>query len=263
MRKGRSYSIDGSRTQIWFTENLSDLEDFLSSYARNSFWVFDEKVLGMFPKCDLPFNSFVASWGDTQHDMDHVMELIIRARSLSLGKETRWIVIGGSTVSRIASLASLLFCGGTKLMLVPTTLLAMNDSSICGRCGISFPGDRNLCSTIHQADDVVIDLRFLPLSNDVSLRNGGGEMIKHAVLSEDPSLFDFLMDNRNSIKRLDPESSIEAIETSIGIKIDLLVSKRRTELEFGHRFAYGFMDDNVYGKKHGPAIAWEIGRAHV
>jgi pentafunctional AROM polypeptide len=101
------------------------------------------------------------------------------------------VAFGGGVVGDLAGYTAATYMRGVPVIQVPTTLLAMVDSSIGGKTGLDVPAGKNLVGAFHQPARVYVDtllLRSLPLRE---LRNGYAEVIKVAAIRDAP-LFDIL-----------------------------------------------------------------------
>ncbi|HKJ57056.1 MAG TPA: 3-dehydroquinate synthase [Nitriliruptoraceae bacterium] len=94
------------------------------------------------------------------------------------------VALGGGVVGDLAGFAAATYNRGIDVVQVPSTLLAMVDSSIGGKTGIDLPGGKNLVGAIHQPTAVVADTDMLATLPARVLREGFGEVVKHALLAD-------------------------------------------------------------------------------
>lgn len=94
------------------------------------------------------------------------------------------VALGGGVVGDLAGFAAATYNRGIDVVQVPSTLLAMVDSSIGGKTGIDLPGGKNLVGSIHQPTAVVADTDMLATLPARVLREGFGEVVKHALLAD-------------------------------------------------------------------------------
>src|SRR5207244_6319574 len=76
-------------------------------------------------------------------------------------RQTPVIALGGGVIGDLAGFAAATFNRGLPLLMVPTTLLAMVDSSVGGKVGVNHPRGKNLIGAFHQPVGVWIDTQFL------------------------------------------------------------------------------------------------------
>ncbi len=93
------------------------------------------------------------------------------------------VAVGGGSVGDTVGFACSIFKRGVKLLHVPTTLLAMVDSSIGGKTAIDLDGVKNAVGTFYKGD-VLLDFAFLQTLDDVQIQNGMGEIVKYRMLDK-------------------------------------------------------------------------------
>ena len=169
------------------------------------------------------------------------------------------IALGGGVIGDLAGFAAAIYLRGIPYIQVPTTLLAMVDSSVGGKTGIDLPAGKNLCGAFYQPEAVLCDpdtLSTLPM--DV-FRDGCAEVIKYAILF-DPDLFVLLEKTGLDFPRE------EVIARCIRHKRDVVVGDefdrgQRMLLNFGHTIGHAIESCSNYTITHGQAVA--IGMAMV
>jgi len=98
--------------------------------------------------------------------------------SQSCTRDTVVIALGGGVIGDMIGYVAATFMRGVKLVQVPTTLLAMVDSSIGGKTAIDCPSGKNLIGSFWQPERVYIDLQFLETLPEREFINGMAEVIK-------------------------------------------------------------------------------------
>ena len=189
--------LNGRKTDVYFLSTIKELSAKLSAYGRRVLWVFDSNSASLFTS--LPANSVILPSGEKNKTFSSIEKIISAALDAHLSRDSVFIGFGGGVVCDMTAFAASVFMRGCSLILVPTTLLCMVDASIGGKSAIDFKGGKNLIGTFYPAKDVLISsacLRTLPQQEFIS---GMGEVIKHAFLTEDDALYDFLVKNRNAI----------------------------------------------------------------
>jgi 3-dehydroquinate synthase len=171
------------------------------------------------------------------------------------------IALGGGTVGDVAGFAAATWMRGIRYLQVPTTLLAMVDSSIGGKTGINLPAGKNLAGAVHQPSAIFCDLDYLASLPDQEYRTALAEVIKAAVIA-DRAFFDWLSVNLADVTRRVPAVMREAIARAIGIKAAVVTrdpyeSGERAILNYGHTVAHAIERAAGYGRlRHGDAVAW-------
>jgi 3-dehydroquinate synthase len=143
---------------------------------------------------------------------------------------------------------------------LPTTLLAMVDSSVGGKTAVDLPEGKNLVGAFHQPSAVVIDTDVLATLPDRELRAGLAEVIKTAAIV-DADFFAWLEANVDALLAREPAALEEAIARSCAHKA-AIVARDETEqgermlLNFGHSFGHAIETAQGYGGLlHGEAVA--------
>jgi 3-dehydroquinate synthase len=188
---------------------------------------------------------------------------------LDLGVERGDIVLalGGGVIGDLAGFAAAILRRGVRLVQVPTTLLALVDSSVGGKTGINTRHGKNLLGAFHQPSLVIADTDVLSTLPARELRAGYAEVVKYGLLG-DASFYDWLERHRASLFGNDATILTEAIRRSVAAKA-VTVARDETEtgermlLNLGHTFGHaleawaGFSDRLL----HGEAVA--IGMAQA
>jgi len=144
---------------------------------------------------------------------------------------------------------------------VPTTLLAMVDSSVGGKVGVNHPKGKNLIGAFHQPVGVWIDTAYLESLPDREFRSGLAEVVKYGIIL-DMEFFEYLEANVAAILARSAESLRHIISRSCRLKADIVEQDEREEtglravLNYGHTFGHAFETVAGYGTwLHGEAIA--------
>lgn len=170
------------------------------------------------------------------------------------------IALGGGVVGDVAGFAAATFLRGVDFVQLPTSLLAMVDSSVGGKTGVNHPLGKNLLGAFKQPIFVGIELDFLSTLPQEELRAGLAEVVKYGMIA-DAEFFDFMEKNAEAALALESETLQRIVTRSCEIKADV-VGKDETEqglraiLNFGHTFAHAAEALSEYGGlRHGEAVA--------
>lgn len=161
------------------------------------------------------------------------------------------IAFGGGVVGDVTGFVAGTFLRGINLVHVPTSLLAMIDSSIGGKSGINLSKGKNLIGVFKKPAGVLIDPNLLQTLPEEEKRSGLAEAVKHAIIG-DPILFHHLEHGLINF------SWIVDRATEVKIKIvkeDFLEKNERAFLNFGHTFGHAIEIASNYEIKHGEAIS--------
>ncbi|WP_421787875.1 3-dehydroquinate synthase [Hyphobacterium sp.] len=173
------------------------------------------------------------------------------------------LAIGGGVTGDLAGFAAAIYKRGIDFIQVPTTLLAMADSSVGGKTAINMPQGKNLVGAFHQPRLVVADFRFLETLPKRQLLAGYAEIIKAALIG-DADFFDRLeFSNRDSLSALHLQAHLKsAIEFKARIvEADERESGQRALLNLGHTFGHALESESDGKLLHGEAVAAGIALA--
>jgi 3-dehydroquinate synthase len=203
----------------------------------------------------------------------HVVPAGERSKSVTRLEEVLWflernqidrggcvIAVGGGAVGDLAGLAASVWQRGVRLVAVPTTLLAMVDSSIGGKTGVNGRRSKNAIGTFWQPSAVLADLAAIETLPPASYRDAFAEVVKYAV-TLDRGLYDLLQ--RNSPRLLDGDTSmLERVVFRCVAAKALIVAKDerdrgpRAILNYGHTAGHALEAATGFRITHGRAVAF-------
>ena len=170
------------------------------------------------------------------------------------------IAVGGGTVGDLAGFAASVWQRGVRLVAVPTTLLAMVDSSIGGKTGVNGARSKNAIGTFWQPAAVVSDLAALDTLPPGSYRDAFAEVVKYAV-AMDRGLFDLLQRNAPRLLERDLSMLQRVVFRCVAAKA-LVVAKDerdrgpRAILNYGHTAGHALEAATRFRISHGRAVAF-------
>ncbi|MBI1935921.1 3-dehydroquinate synthase [Candidatus Woesearchaeota archaeon] len=178
------------------------------------------------------------------------------------GRDSLIIAVGGGVIGDLAGFTASTFNRGIPIIHVPTTMLAMVDSSIGGKTGINTKHGKNLIGTTYQPNAVFDDMDFLETLPDEEFRNGLAEVIKMSIIM-DKDFFEFLESNNKKILSRDKKILEQVIKKNIELKKDVVEKdpfemNLRQILNFGHTFGHALEAYNSYKIRHGFGVAQGI-----
>ena len=127
------------------------------------------------------------------------------------------VALGGGVVGDLAGFVASTYMRGVAVVQVPTSILAMVDSSIGGKTAIDVPFGKNLIGAFHHPKVVVADLKVLDTLPPRQVSNGLAEAIKHAII-RDATLFQMFENNVDAVLAKDPKLMQHIIFESMKIK---------------------------------------------
>lgn len=169
------------------------------------------------------------------------------------------IALGGGVVGDIAGFLASIYFRGIPYIQIPTTLLAMVDSSIGGKTGVDMECGKNLIGTTTQPIAVFIDTNYLKTLPVKQIRNGLAEIIKYGIIA-DQKLFKFIEQNLNKIFAHEEKAINYIIKRSVEIKVKIIEEDekekgKRMLLNYGHTYGHALERLSGYTLLHGYAIS--------
>jgi 3-dehydroquinate synthase len=203
---------------------------------------------------------FDAPEGESAKNLDVISDAYDALAEGGLTRRGAIIAVGGGVVGDLAGFVAATWMRGVDFIQVPTTLLAMVDSSVGGKTGVNHPRAKNLIGAFHQPSRVLIDpdcLRTLPPRE---LRAGIAEVIKYGVIA-DAEFFAWLENNLDAALALDAAALEHIIARSCALKAEVVgederesdASGRRATLNYGHTAGHAIERHSQL--LHGEAIA--------
>ncbi|MEP7003907.1 MAG: 3-dehydroquinate synthase [Chloroflexota bacterium] len=176
-----------------------------------------------------------------------------------IGRDGGVIALGGGTVGDVAGFAAATYLRGVRVAQVPTTLLAMVDSSIGGKTGIDLRRGKNLAGAFHQPDAVLADPAALVTLPRRERSSGLAEIIKAAFLSDRDSVSQL---ERSTPAVLDGDlgPTLGAIALAVDVKAGIVAVDEREAglrelLNYGHTLGHAYEAAMRYRVTHGEAVS--------
>lgn len=163
------------------------------------------------------------------------------------------IALGGGVVGDMTGFAAATYLRGVPYIQVPTTLLAMVDSSVGGKTAIDLPAGKNLVGAFYQPAMVLCDISALDtLPRDIFI-DGCAEVIKYAILY-DANLFDHLMQFGPTFDKAYVISRCIALKRDV-VEADEFDTGARQLLNLGHTVGHSIEKNSNFTITHGKAVA--------
>ena len=204
--------------------------------------------------------------GEGSKSIRQYNELMEKILSMGVDRQVLLVALGGGVIGDLVGFVAATLLRGVDYIQVPTTLLAMVDSSVGGKTGINAKAGKNLIGAFHQPKAVLIDpecLAALPERElpEREIRAGYAEIVKYALLG-DKKFFADLQTNLKKIMAKDPQILAETIEHCCQMKADIVAADekekgKRALLNLGHTFAHAYEAEAGYDGSilHGEAVA--------
>jgi 3-dehydroquinate synthase len=215
----------------------------------------------------LPTPNVILEAGESSKSFACLEKIITVAMDNQLGRDCTFVALGGGMISDITAFAASVYMRGCKVILIPTTLLAMASSCLGGKTSINFRFAKDIVGTFFPANEVLICTDCLKSLSTKEYMNGFAEVLKHSLLTKDDTLFNIVATKKQKILERDPETLKSIITISLQIKkayTDNDPYERmgvRAALNLGSTFAYALEGMSRLQWSSGQAVAWGICKA--
>lgn len=219
----------------------------------NVFPIYGQTVTQSLVSAGFETADFIFPAGENSKNGQIYLEILNYLATEHLTRSDLLIALGGGVVGDMTGFVAATYLRGISFIQVPTSLLAMVDSSVGGKTAIDLPAGKNLAGAFYQPDLVLCDINTLNTLPGEIFRDGCAEVIKYGILY-DPVLFDHLKERGLCFDR---ES---VINRCIELKRDVVADDEydrgsRQKLNLGHTIAHGIEACSQYTVSHGSAVA--------
>jgi 3-dehydroquinate synthase len=206
-----------------------------------------ESVLFEFP---------AGEWNKTREIWSDLSDGLLRA---GFGRDSAVVAVGGGVVGDLAGFVAATYMRGVPVVQIPTTLLAMVDSSVGGKTGVDTSSGKNLVGSFHQPSLVLIDPTALDTLSEPQFIAGLAEAFKHGAIL-DEAYFVRLAEDLPGICARDVDKLSQLVARSVEIKAEVVGRDEREAgyrriLNFGHTVAHAQETVSGYSWLHGEAVA--------
>lgn len=195
--------------------------------------------------------------GEQSKNMGQLADLLERIAQAGLTRDDVVVALGGGVVGDLAGFAAACYMRGCAVIQVPTSLLAMVDSSVGGKTAVDLAAGKNLAGAFWQPSAVVADVRCLRTLSPSLFRDSMGEVIKHGVLT-DRELFASLEERALTVDDLDRMEDV--VVRNVICKRDVVAADEREAglrqtLNLGHTIGHAIEAESGYRLGHGTCVA--------
>ena len=201
---------------------------------------------------------FTFSAGEENKTLDTVQDVYEYLIENHFDRNDCLVALGGGVVGDLTGFSAATYLRGIKFIQVPTSLLAQVDSSIGGKTGVDFRAYKNMVGAFHQPKLVYMNMSVLKSLSKRLFNSGFGEIIKHGLI-KDKEYYNWLKDNADRIKALDPDALEHMIYVSCNIKREVVENDpkekgERALLNFGHTLGHAIEKEMNFSLYHGECV---------
>lgn len=194
---------------------------------------------------------FVYPHGERSKTPEMYVRLLNHMAEHNITRSDILVALGGGVTGDLAGFAAATYMRGIRYIQIPTTLLAMVDSSVGGKTAVDLPSGKNLVGAFWQPEMVLCDHSTLETLPREIFLDGCAEVVKYGIL-KDPEILSLVLEPERNIERI--------IEKCVTIKRDIVQADERDNgqralLNLGHTAAHSIEKLSQYSVTHGKAVA--------
>ncbi len=214
--------------------------------------IYVETLLGALAKAGFEPTKIVIPHGEASKNGEQFLRIMSILAQEKLTRSDTVFALGGGVVGDLAGFSAACYMRGIRLVQIPTSLLAMVDSSVGGKTAIDLPEGKNLVGAFYQPDLVICDLDAADTLPKEVFADGTAEIIKYGMIC-DAELLEML-------EKPIAENMEEIVARCVSIKRDIVNEDERDTgirqlLNLGHTPAHGIEKLSEYTIPHGHAVA--------
>ena len=231
--------------------------------GQRNFLVTDTRVAelwGSWAAKEIPqAGSFVFPAGERHKTPETVVSICRRAAELRFDRKARFVALGGGVVGDMTGFAAAIYMRGAGFVQIPTTLLAMVDSSVGGKTGVDFDAYKNMVGAFYMPKLVYMNLDVLKTLPKEQFASGMAEALKSGLI-RDQEYFIYLCDEIKAIQSLEQEAILRTVSGSCKIKREVVQNDpkekgERALLNFGHTIGHAIEKLSDFTLYHGECVA--------
>ncbi|OUS48028.1 dehydroquinate synthase [Ostreococcus tauri] len=198
--------------------------------------------------------------GEEHKNLDVLNMVYTRALETRLDRGTTFVALGGGVIGDMTGYAAASYQRGVKFVQIPTTVMAMVDSSVGGKTGVNHALGKNMIGAFYQPECVLIDIDALQTLPDREFASGIAEVVKYGLIRDGP-FFEWLEANVDKLLARDADAIVYAVERSCINKAEVVAADEkeggvRATLNLGHTFGHAIETGLGYGEwLHGEAVS--------
>jgi len=207
---------------------------------------------------DLRVDTCILPAGESAKTLGYFAEVIDALAALGATRDGCVFALGGGVIGDLAGFAAACWMRGIDCVQLPTTLLAMVDSSVGGKTAVDLPQGKNLIGAFHPPRAVFADTAALQTLPERELRAGFAEVVKYGAIVDAPFLA-WLESHADALLARDAAALAEAVARSCAHKAaiverDPFEHGERALLNFGHTFGHAIEAEQGFGGAHGEGL---------
>lgn len=198
--------------------------------------------------------TFVVPHGESRKSLQWYAQLVEFLARNGFNRNDALVALGGGVVGDLTGFVASTYQRGVDFYQVPTTLLAMVDSSVGGKTALNLSEGKNLIGSFYQPKAVLVNIETLKTLPQKEWRNGFGEVLKYALLSHEIASL------------IDENDILKVVEACLRFKTEIVEKDERENgcrvlLNLGHTVGHAVEALSGYTLSHGECVAKGIAKA--
>lgn len=201
---------------------------------------------------------FTFEAGEARKNLDTVSQCYERLILAGFDRNDVLFALGGGVVGDLTGFVAATYLRGIRFVQIPTSLLAMVDSSIGGKTGVDFKAYKNMVGAFHQPKLVYMNIATLLSLPEREYLSGMGEIIKHGLIKSKEH-YEWIKANHEALKARELEVLKEMVYQNCSIK-KAVVEKdpkelgERALLNYGHTIGHSIEKLMDFSLLHGECV---------
>jgi 3-dehydroquinate synthase len=197
--------------------------------------------------------------GEAAKEVTEATRLWSRLAALGVTRSDAIVGVGGGATTDLAGFVAATWLRGVRVVLVPTTLLAVADAAVGGKTAVNTPDGKNLVGAFHQPAGVLADLAALESLPAAEYVSGLAEVVKAGFIA-DPVILDLVEADPGGAATPHGQHARELVERAVRIKAEVVTKDfreagRREVLNYGHTLGHAIERVEGYRIRHGEAVS--------
>lgn len=221
--------------------------------------IYLDKVKALLDGHFLKVVSYTFEAGENSKNLDVISDFYDFFVKEQLDRRSVLAALGGGVAGDMTGFAAATYMRGIPFVQIPTTLLSQVDSSVGGKTGVDYKGNKNMVGAFYQPHFVYINTATLKTLPKREFAAGMAEAVKHGYII-DKDYLEYITENKESIKALDHDAMAKVVYGSCKCKAfvvdrDEKESGLREILNFGHTFGHAVETLSDFKLIHGECVA--------
>ncbi|CAB9529024.1 3-dehydroquinate synthase (Partial), partial [Seminavis robusta] len=154
---------------------------------------------------DLQVETLVLPDGEEHKTMEVLQKILDKSLECALDRKATFVALGGGVIGDMVGFAAAIYQRGINFVQIPTTVMAMVDSSVGGKTGVNHPLGKNMVGAFHQPQCVYIDTETLSTLPDREMQSGFSEIVKYGLI-RDAEFFEWQEEHIEEMMARDPQA---------------------------------------------------------